>query len=639
MYKKYIILFIILSFANGQTLPMGGSVTNSELDLLKDQLKTDATIAAEEELTAFEDTDLDDDIKEISITTTEDPFSRLDYFGYTYFQRDINFFDNVPTPINFKLGSGDKIVLSLWGERNIQETFTINREGSIYYEKVGFINLANKTLEEAEEILTSRLASTYATLKDKDNPTQLSLSLGKIKSINVYFTGHVSSPGIHLIHPFSDIFSSIVQAGGITENGSLRSVEIVRNGQVIHTIDFYYFLISGKGDFSNIRLLDGDVIHVPTILSRSEIMGSVYNPAFYELLPNETLGDLIRYSGGLTPNASSFINLDIIEPAETRISDDNAVSGKIVNIKDAPNFKLNNGTTVYVEFIQDVATRVRVMGQVKSPGYYPATNLKEVLDIAGGFNDPLYRPSIRDDEIIVLRKDNSQFYGLEFKIPYSESAEFNLIPDDKIFVYEDANYNNTFTIRVEGEVNKSGTYAYSKNMTVLDAINLAEGFTDVANKEAFTVIKETSVTSLDGFEETTTQEPVQAATLDYQIDENSVIVVERIQNVITVSGNVYTPGLVTYNKGDTINDYINRSGGFLKNTLKSDIYIKRVNGKITRAQTRLKRSLIRVRPGDLIVIPADPTPQDFDATQFTSDVVSILTNLATIIFIIDSNSD
>ena len=172
MYKKYIILFITLSFAYGQTLPMGGSVTNSELDLLKDQLKTDTAIAVEEELTTG---DLDDDIKEISITTTEDPFSRLDYFGYTYFLRDINFFDNVPTPINFKLGSGDKVVLSLWGERNIQETFTINREGSIYYEKVGFINLANKTLEEAEEILTSRLASTYATLKDKDNPTQLSL--------------------------------------------------------------------------------------------------------------------------------------------------------------------------------------------------------------------------------------------------------------------------------------------------------------------------------------------------------------------------------------------------------------------------------------------------------------------------------
>ena len=279
------------------------------------------------------------------------------------------------------------------------------------------------------------------------------------------------------------------------------------------------------------------------------------------------------------------------------------------------------------------------MGQVKSPGYYPATNLKEVLDIAGGFNDPLYRPSIRDDEIIILRKDNTQFYGLEFKIPYSESAEFNLIPDDKIFVYEDANYNNTFTIRVEGEVNKAGTYAYSKNMTVLDAINLAEGFTDVANKEAFTVLKETAITSIDGFVETTTQETVQAATLDYEIDENSVIVIQRLQNVVTVSGNVYTPGLVTYNEGDSIKDYINKSGGVLNNTLMRDIYITRTNGEIVLVKNRLKQNLAKVKPGDIITIPLNPEPRELDVTRLTSDIVSILTNLATIIFIIDSNTD
>ena len=258
---------------------------------------------------------------------------------------------------------------------------------------------------------------------------------------------------------------------------------------------------------------------------------------------------------------------------------------------------------------------------------------------AGGFNDPLYRPSIRDDEIIVLRKDNTQFYGLEFKIPYSESAEFNLIPDDKIFVYEDSNYNNTFTIRVEGEVNKAGTYAYSKNMTVLDAINLAEGFTDVANREAFTVLKETAITSLDGLEETTTQETVQAASLDYEIDENSVIVIQRLQNVVIVSGNVYTPGLVTYKKGDSIKDYINKSGGTLNNTLTKDIYITRTNGEIVRVKSRLKRTLTKVRPGDIITIPLNPEPRELDVTQLTSDIVSILTNLATIIFIIDSNTD
>ena len=176
-------------------------------------------------------------------------------------------------------------------------------------------------------------------------------------------------------------------------------------------------------------------------------------------------------------------------------------------------------------------------------------------------------------------------------------------------------------------------------MTVLDAINLAEGFTDGADKTAFTVLKERAITSLDGFDETTSQEPVQGATLDYQLDQNSVVLVQRLQNVVTVSGNVYTPGLVTYNKGDSVKNYIDKSGGFLNNTLMKDIYITRSNGQIVPAKSKLKRKLISVYPGDIITIPLNPAPKEIDVTQLTSDIVSILTNLATIIFIVDSNTN
>tara|TARA_B110001454_G_scaffold184305_1_gene179922 strand:- start:575 stop:1099 length:525 start_codon:yes stop_codon:yes gene_type:complete len=174
-------------------------------------------------------------------------------------------------------------------------------------------------------------------------------------------------------------------------------------------------------------------------------------------------------------------------------------------------------------------------------------------------------------------------------------------------------------------------------MTVMDAINLAEGFNNIANQSAFTVLRETSITSIDGFEETTTQEPVQAATLDYKLDENSVIVVNRIRNVVEISGNVYTPGLVTYQKGQSIKNYIEKSGGFLNNTLKKDIYITRVSGAIIKVPSRFKRNLVSVEPGDRITIPLNPDPREIDATQLTSDLVSILTNLATVIFIINSN--
>ena len=630
MYKKYIILFVALAFANGQTLPLGGSVTNSELELLKDQLTTDAAIAAEEELRTLTP---DADIKEIYITTPKVPFSQVDYFGYSYFLRDINFFDNIPTPTDFKLGSGDEIILSLWGERNIQEAFTINKDGLIYYEHIGFINLSNKNLEEAEEILTNTLASTYATLKDKDNPTQLSVSLGKLKSVNVYFTGHVSNPGIHLIHPFSDIFSSIVQAGGMTENGSLRSIELIRKGEVVSKVDFYTFFISGKDSFSNIRLLDGDIIHIPTVLSRSEILGSVYNPAFYELLPNETLADLIRYSGGLTANASSFVRLDLIEPLESRISDDNARSSVRIDVKTASSIKLNNGDTASVKSISDVATNVEVLGRVKSPGFYPSTlTLKEALDIAGGFNDPLYRKSIRTDEILILRKNENQFYGLEFEISYDESDKFELISEDKIFVYEDYRYNNNFTIVVGGEVKKKGSFPFTSKMTVGQAIDLAEGLTPLGDPEAIIVSQD--FVQNDNGSIIATSKNVSNVTLDLVLNENASITVLKYKDMVNVTGNVYNPGLIAYKQGTTVKNYIKLAGGYREDSLKNKIYIQSVDGKISKVGRGFFK---RLKSGDTIVIPTDLSPPpDFDTAAFTADIVTILTNLATIIFIIDS---
>ena len=108
----------------------------------------------------------------------------------------------------------------------------------IYYENIGFINLSNKTLESAEILLTEELSRIYSTLKDANNPTTLMLELGQLKSINIYFSGHIENPGINLVHPFSDIFSAIVQAGGIDNNGSLRMVQLIRNNQIITTVDF-----------------------------------------------------------------------------------------------------------------------------------------------------------------------------------------------------------------------------------------------------------------------------------------------------------------------------------------------------------------------------------------------------------------
>ena len=646
MYRHYIILLAFLSILIGQESMLDmQDMTNDRLDDIREQLKTDPLADTRKVLDPNIETlaiEIDRDAAKL-----EEELSELsEYFGYNYFKRKINFFDNVPTPIDFKLGAGDEIVLSLWGQINLQEKFIINKDGLIYYKNIGFISLANKTIDEAELILRKKLSQTYSTIKNTENSTKLMLELGKVRSVNVYFSGQISNPGIHVIHPFSDIFSAIIQADGIKVSGSLRNVQIIRNREIIHTIDFYDFFTDGKSDFSNIRLLEGDVIHIPQVENRSEIIGAIEQPGRYELRPNELLSDLIKYAGGVTVNAADTITLDWVVPISKRSSIDDTQRELAVTMEEAKTIVVNAGSTVHVESVRAMATRVLVYGRVKNPGYYPASkSLKEVLDLAGGFNDPLYVPSIRTDEIKVLRRDNTQFYGAEFNISYKESDTFDLLPDDKVFVYEDSKYRNIPTVRIEGEVNRSGTFPFKQGMTIQDVINLAEGFTPFANPEGVILFDEWSpLLDKDELEERgmshtpLMQDPVANTTPEFKIAINAFIRVLPLKNHVLIQGEVYRPGLVTYTGPKSVKFYLEQSGGATSLAEFKDSYLMRANGEIVTLNKRNQR-WIKVESGDEIFIPTDMNPSEFNATEFTSDIVSILTNLATIIFIVNSNSN
>jgi len=650
--KKYYILCVFLFSALFAQVPTFGfdTTTNDVLDSMREELSIRDDVVSE----TMSDEDASPIIETVSIEQdeplTEEQILELEemkeFFGYLYFKRKINFYDNVPTPTDFKLGAGDEIVLSLWGEINKQETFTLSKDGLIFYKNVGFINLANKSIDEAEKTLKEKLSKTYSTLNDSKNSTQLVIELGKLKSINVYFSGNISEPGIHIIHPFSDIFSAIVQAGGVKVDGSLRNVQLIRNREVIHTIDFYDFFTNGKSNFSKIRILEGDIIHIPQVKNRSEIKGAVERPGHYELLPEEKLSDLIHYAGGATVNASNTIIVDWVVPLDERKSLDDTMRILALNMDKAKTFIMKPGSTVVIQPVRVMPTQVRVVGRVKIPGYYPASqNLREVLDMAGGFSDPLYSQSIRKDEIIVLRKDSNQFYALELKTSYEESVNFDLVADDQIFVYEDSNYRNNPTVKIEGEVNRAGTFQFKEGMTIQNLIDLAEGFTPLANTNAIMLYNEWSPDiELPDLEEMgidhspTYQDPIFNASLDFVISENTLVKVLPLRNHVIVEGAVYNPGLFTFVDRKSVKYYIDLAGGVNSLGIFTDSFIKRANGKIEKI-TRRNFRFKQVNPGDFIFIPEDPNPQDFNPTQFTSDVVGILTNLATIIFIIDSNSN
>jgi len=634
--KNITIFLLFFGILNAQvSLSDVKKLGNKELDKLREELQSDINTQ-----------DLQDNLKE-SIDNTkpvniivEQPKNPLkEYFGYDYFKADINFFDNIPTPSDFKLGPGDEIILSLWGEKNSREQFVISKDGLIYYENIGFINLSNKTIEEAESLLVSELSTIYSTLKDSPNSTKLMIELGKLKSINVYFSGGVSQPGIRLMHPFSDIFVALVQAGGVNKEGSLRNIQLIRNGKIVNTVDFYAFFIEGYNNFSSMRLIDGDIIHVPAVKDRISIKGSVVRPGYYEILENDTLDDIISYAAGLEAQSSSNVIIDRVIPMERRSSSNNGLSSINVNLNERQDISFNNGDVIFVQKMGKTSSKVEILGRVKNPGEYSAINssLKDILDIAGGFDDPIFRKTIRDDLILIIRKDENQFYGLEFQVPYESADSFQLQIDDKIFVYEDSNYDNLFSIAVYGEVKKRGNFQLRKGITVRDAIALAEGFTELANEDAVTVTE--IFTSLDDEGNKIEQSnKVNNATLDFELTNNSVVNVLPIENVVNVQGNVYDPGLIVYSGKKSLNKYINLAGGPKPNTLTNNIYVKSANGR-TKKVSLFGGIGINIKPGDTIFVPLDPDPQDFDITTFISDLASTLANIAAILVIVDSQND
>ena len=609
---------------------------NQQLDAIKAELQSDTQ---QEEIESISSEELDNSVA-VSITPTAIGVVTEDYFGYNYLKKDISFFDNIPTPADYKLGPGDEIIISLWGENNSRTNITINKDGMIYYENIGFINLSNKTLASAEVLLTQELSRIYSTLKDKNNPTKLMLELGKLKAINIYFSGHIENPGINLVHPFSDIFSAIVQAGGINDKGSLREIQLIRNGKIIDKVDFYSFFMDGKNNFSNIKLIDGDVIHIPNVKNRVLISGEVNRSSTYELLLNESISDIIGYASGFTSDASSTLILSQVIPVKERSSDDNARTSIAVNFKSAELTILNNGDSINVLSIPSVDSEVTVYGRVKSPGKYPAMNntLKNILDIAGGFDDPIFRKTIREDELLVLRQDSNKFYSTQIAVSYKDADQFKLEQNDKIFVYEDINYKNNHTYRVEGEVFKPGTYPIGEDkITLREALSLAGGLTELSSESNLTVKQEFTQLDEKG-DEITTSESVNGVTLDFQIGSNSVIIASPFENVVRVEGNVYNPGLVAYSRGLTMSQAIVQAGGYKPYSVKKRAYVKKANGEIDKANLFRGRTK-RLSPGDIVIVPLNPDPSDFDITTFVADLSTTLANIAAILLIVDNQNN
>ncbi|WP_270438863.1 SLBB domain-containing protein, partial [Bacteroides bouchesdurhonensis] len=210
---------------------------------------------------------------------------------------------NLATPSNYRLGPGDEVIIDIWGASQNTIRQAISPDGTINIQKIGPVYLSGLTVSEANDYLKKSLNKIYNGLNNATDPSSdIRLTLGNIRTIQINVMGEVVQPGTYALSAFSTVFHALYRAGGVSDIGSLRNVQLVRNGKKLTTIDVYEFIMKGNAQ-DDIRLQEGDVVIVPAYDVLVKISGKVKRPMRFEMKKDEPLSTLIKYAGGFDADA------------------------------------------------------------------------------------------------------------------------------------------------------------------------------------------------------------------------------------------------------------------------------------------------------------------------------------------------
>ncbi|MDB5137165.1 MAG: colonic acid export protein Wza [Mucilaginibacter sp.] len=473
---------------------------------------------------------------------------------------------NLATPVNYVVGPTDQLNINVFGNSLANWKLEVSPEGNINIPGVGLLNVGGKTIEQATTAIKSKLtASNYAIGKG----TSLQVSLGNIRSIKVILVGEVVKPGTYTLPSLATAFNALYAAGGPGENGSFRQIEIIRNNKVIRTLDVYDFLTKGSQK-DNIGLQDQDIIRVPTYRTRVEISGEIKIPALFEILPGETLADVIRFAGGFTDIAyTSRIKILQVSDRQRRITD--------VIENDYKNYIPLRGDKYIVEPIIDrYENRVSIEGAVFRPGMYElekGLTLSRLIEKASGLKEDAFTSR---GTIIRLRPDNTtEQISFSVKDILAKSApDINLQREDKITISSIFDLRDQYRIAIKGEVRNPGEFAYADSMKVADLIIRAGGFAEGASAKRIEVSRR--VYNSDPASKNSQVAQVYSVDVDSDLKAGGgnftlrpfdIVSIYSLpgfekQKTVKLEGEVVYPGFYTIQKkNEKISDIIQRAGG------------------------------------------------------------------------------
>lgn len=384
---------------------------------------------------------------------------------------------NLATPPNYRLGPGDEVIIDIWGTSQNTIRQQISPDGTINIEKIGPVSLSGMTVSEANEYLKRVLGKTYSGLDAPDGTLEIRLTLGNARTIQINVMGEVVQPGTYALSSFSTVFHALYRAGGVNQIGSLRNVQVTRNGKTVAKVDVYDFIMKGKTQ-DDIRLQEGDVIIVPAYEALVQISGNVKRPMKFEMKKNETLATLINYAGGFSADAYT---------RSLRVVRQNGEEYEINTVKeiDYSAYPMRNGDVVTAEAILNRFTnKLEVRGAVYRPGIYQLNG--EINTVRALVNEAkgLMGDAFTNRAVLQREREDltTEIISVDVRsIMAGTSPDIPLQKNDILYIPSIHDLEDRGDVTIFGEVAKPDSYSYSDNMTLEDLIIRAGGLRESAS--------------------------------------------------------------------------------------------------------------------------------------------------------------
>lgn len=554
-------------------------------------------------------------------------------FGLEIFSNGVLSFEpdiNIATPVGYIVGPNDEININIYGYQEANYSLKVGPEGDINIPYVGVMNVAGQTIEQVTANIKRKLSTSgYSNIKT--GRTKVSVTLGRIRSIKVTVLGEAKVPGTYTLPSLATAFNALSLSGGPNDIGSMRNIEIIRNGKVIQKLDIYDFLVKAdqKG---NINLQDQDIIRIPAYKVRVSLEGQVKRTGLFEIQPGETILNLLDFAGGFADSAyTAGITAYQITDVENRIID--------INQKDFSTYKPSRSESFVVKkTIGRFVNRVTILGAVYLPGAFELTQsmtLKDLIVKAQGLKEDAYNAR----GIIVRNREDLTPELISFSpIDVIQKGKNNLLlkANDTITISSVADLKEKTTVFIIGEVRNTGQYNYIENMSLKDLILLSGGFTDAASPQRIEVGRRLrsdtfniSDIKVSNVFDVTSANDLNITASEVKLQPFDVVIVRKNpgytpQLNVRIDGEVVFPGTyVVKNKNERISDVIKRAGGLTRQAYDQGSYVTRINNKtITNQVNAQKINTIQTTLKDSTAIARQEIDRPVD--QIAVDLAAIL---------------